>query len=296
MTAVRPAFTLRETAAVLLVVAVSAALMAPAARGSRRDGGLAGSLSNMRLIMEACSAYRVDHNRVPMRGSRYQNGLMGGWDGWNYGGKNCNAFWQTYTAGLFDESAYSRTLNSYLYPDVGVPQPVGYINTGSAPNWSFRPGTPSLNDRAALQLPVYRSPGDNRTVSRNWPTVVPGVSGYDDVGTSYLLNMKWWDMPGLPTTFTAKYEFGVGLIHTQAPPHYIWIGDQVLDLVPLLPSTYQIEGEFGGTNFTVAGFLDGRSEYIQLLAGASSGPGYTLFPRMRSSGAAPPTITAPKQR
>lgn len=60
---------------------------------------------------------------------------------------------------------------------------------------------------------------------------------------------------------------------------YVYVTDQIGDILPNVSSpTYSLPGEFGKTNASALGFLDGRAEYRQLLQGAASGPGYTFFP------------------
>jgi type II secretory pathway pseudopilin PulG len=281
-----PAFTVFELLACLAAVAVLVVLSLPAFSQTSRDNGLSVSLNNVRIIMEAQAAYRNDHGRVPMRGSRYTNGNLSGWESWNMGGKNCDSrssFWSTYAGGIFDQSAYSRFLNPYIYPDVGIPRPPTYVNLGSGSTWTFHAGAPSAQQRAALELPVFRSPGDTETRQRLWPNPTAGLSSYDDVGTSYHVNMNWWNMPSLvPLQFTQRFNAGTGLIHAQAPDHYIWVSDQMGSVVPNVSGPIQIPGEFGGTNMSVVGFMDGRSEYIELLAATHQGPGYTLWPDTRS--------------
>lgn len=272
------AFTLIELVVCVAITGVLLAVLLPAANRARNGDGLAVSLANVKTIVAANAQYGLDTGgQVAMRGCRYSNGQLNGWDGWSFGGKNCNSYWLTNFGGTFDESAYARTLNRYF---ARIPVPTGYVNTGSGATWNFRPGTPTPTQRATLQMPTFRSPGDRATYQRSWPNPTPGISGYDDIGTSYVLNMKWWDMATLPSSFTPRYNAGVTLIQTVAPANFVWVHDQLGDLIANSPPTAQIrKGEFGGENRSVCGFLDGACGYVQMTPGASSGPGYTLFPQ-----------------
>jgi hypothetical protein len=278
----RRAFTMREMAALIAVCVLAVALLAPVTRGARRDGGLSGSLNNVRLILAAQAAYTTDHNLMPMRGTGYTNGQLNGWDTWNFGGKNNRV---PYSPALFDEPAYARMLNAYLYPDVGIPRPAGYFSVGSGPTWNFNHGVPSPTDRLALELPVYRSPGD--TIHYIDGCVSAPGSHYDYLGTSYELNMHWWGAPGYPGggSFTGQYNEACNRIRDQAPANYIWIGDKVMTAA-LSCFSGNYPGEFGGNRMSVCGFRDGRAEYIQITYNVPTTGTYTMIPWTRSAGGA----------
>ena len=272
--------TLVEVGTTVVVVALVAAVLLAMGRQSRNGEGLQQSIANMSRIMQATAMYHADHaGQAPMRGARYINGTMSGWNTWNVAGKNCNVHWQTAFGGIFDESAYSRVLNPYL-EFARIPRPPGYINTGSGATWTFHAGTPTAAQRT-LQLTSLRSPGDTATRQRQWPNPTPGVSCYDDVGSSYLVNMSWWEVPGLPSGFTPRYNEGsrrIGLALGGANPNYVFMNDQTLDIVSNQPTGFQMPGEFGKINASVVGYADGRVNYIEIVPGALNGPGYTLAP------------------
>jgi len=274
----RSAFALVELAMILVVVILFALLIAPMMKQRWNVDGLSQSLENVRGLNMACAQYRADHaGYIPMRGCGYSNGqITGGWDTWNFAGKNCSAFW---ASGAFDETAFSRFLNPYIAAP--IPQPPGYVNTGSGATWTFNDGTPPANLRGKPEIKYCRSPGDIATRQRTWPVATPGVSCYDDVGTSYHLNMLWWSQPGGPAGFTAKYNAGSeairrdrGAIGKRPASNFVWISDQIGTIAA--SSTGTTPGEFGGNNMSVLGFLDGRAQYVALVPGAMSGPGYTF--------------------
>jgi len=278
----RRGFTLIELAVVIILLL--ALLLLPGLMRQRWNGaGLDVSMNNVRQILAATAHYRLDNaGRVPMRGVPYSNGIItGGWDTWNAFGKNCSSWW---IGQAFDESAYSRPLNSYLTPHERIPRPSGYLNTGSGSTWNFRPGTPTALQRQSFQLPVCKSPGDLATRQRNWPNPTPGISAYDDVGTSYTLNFVWWGQPGWPSNFTQQFNAGTERIRTLQPNDterpYAWIHDQVAEVVASIHSPgFQIKGEFSGINKSVMGFLTGDVDYLTVTPGAGSGVGYTFLLR-----------------
>lgn len=271
----RRAFAIGELAAGIAVVVVVGALLLPLGARSRNASGLDQSVHNVATLMRATLMYHADEaGRAPMRGARYSNSQLSGWDTWNFGGKNCDIYWASANGGLFDESAYARPLNRYL-PTARIPRPANYLSTPT----SFHPGTPTPAQRLSLQIDIFRSPGDVATRQRQWPSPTLTVTGYNDVGTSYLLNMKWWGHPSIGGgSFTQQFSNGanrVGLALGGATPDYVFINDQIADVVG---AGVQATGEFGGANRSVLGFADGRVRYMMVVPGAFSGPGYTFIP------------------
>lgn len=286
----RSGFTLIELLVVVAIIALLIGLLLPGLGKARNAARIAISMNNCRQINIGMASYRFElKDAIPMRGSRITNGQLNGWDTWNYGGKNCDKFsiendrfWQNYAGGLFDNSAYSRPLNAYLYPEIVLDQPQGYINTGSGATHNFNAGRASDLDRYNVEMTVFRSPGDRATRQRNWPNPTPTISSYDDVGTSYHINMKWWDQPGLNANFTLRYHEGVRRIQQaqdwDPTGKFVWIHDQTADVVAHSDRTLPVAsrrtfmGEFGDRNKAVMAYLDGRAEYNNMVTGALYDP------------------------
>jgi type II secretory pathway pseudopilin PulG len=278
----RRGITVVEVVAAIAILSLIMAVLLPMSARSRNADFLQISEQNVATILVATHMYTADHAAgAPLRACGYTQGqVSGGWDGWNFGGKDCDAFYTTYTGGVFDEPAYARPLNEYIYP-ARIARPQGYVNSGSGSTWTFNHGHPAAAERAALQMPVFHSPGDTRSYERSWPTATTTISGYDDFGTSYVLNMKWWDDPTMAALgFTARYIEGsrrLGLALAGGNPNCIWVCDQIGDVVPYLNSP-SVPGEFGKTNYSVMGWVDGRVGYIPVAPNQPTGPGYTFFP------------------
>jgi prepilin-type N-terminal cleavage/methylation domain-containing protein len=270
------AFTLIELLVVIAIIALLIGILLPALGKARAAGRLAISLSNCRQILIASASYRFDKkDLLPMRGDEYAAGQMNSWCTWSYGGKNTNVdgYWRTgYGGNWFDEPAYARPLNPYNYPEMILDLPMGYSSSGTGNNWTFHHGDASNTDRERVQMPVYRSPGDKITVQRApYGLINANFSSYDDVGTSYHFNIKWWDQPDMASLgFTARFNEGARRcrLASEFDPtgKFVWMHDQVSDIVSnTTDPNLRYVGEFGDINRSVHAYLAGHVLYNKVI-------------------------------
>jgi prepilin-type N-terminal cleavage/methylation domain-containing protein len=272
------AFTLIELLVVIAIIALLIGILLPALGKARKSARLTISMSNMRQINVAAGSYRESNKGYMPLTLTYRRGIDGpapgltpanrasyppgagaleGWCTWSFGGKNNSAWWASQPA--FDVEAADRPLNPYLY-DL----------TWDAPP---RPATLPANstERTVAQAMVFRDPGDKQTHQRMWPAPTPGISSYDDVGTSYHFNTKWWDR--ISGAFGRRFEYGcqrLKFADAFAPSRFAWAHDQYADLIVNSDSSsYRLRNGYDDINKSVMAFMDGHAAYLDVIPGNS---------------------------
>ena len=274
----RRAFTLIELLVVIAIIALLVAILLPALGKAKVAARLIMSLNNCKQLGTAMQNYRTDFKDfLPMIISN--RGGNTGWSTWSYGGNFCNNRWESQVGGLFDEPAGTRPLNPYVYPSINI-ETVG--TSGAIP----------VTIRKSMELAVFRSPGDKASYQwfPNYPTVDRAFSSYEDVGTSYHTNMKWWNRllnqtparAGETTFIHWRRVLQIGMKRMGQAANFrtsefVWIHDQIGDIVAQDPQARFWNGEFGGRNRAVMTYLDGHADYTELRSGVEAGPRYSFF-------------------
>jgi hypothetical protein len=262
---------------VLGCIGVSLVLADPTGRNER----LSESFANLRAIGSAIGSYRADNDgylpiewtTATRRPSPDGRGLAG-FASWQFGGKNNSDHWYS-TFSILDVEAADRPLNPYLYPSYTFYAP---------PSPARLPAADPA--RSTAQARVFRDPADVRGHARRWPAPNPvGISSYDDVGTSYHMQMNWYgqlDPAGsvrlsLMREGTRRLAVDQGVI----PSRFVHVFDEIADLVMYDRASAQIAGNHGAFNQSVTLFADGHVGLVTYRPGRTleswTNPDYSVW-------------------
>lgn len=193
-----------------------------------------------------------------------------GWCTWSFGGKNNSAWWYTQSGGVFDIEAADRPLNAYVLPDLPF----------------YAPACPARlpanhPSRVMAQAEMFRDPGDNGSLQRDWPVPSEKITGYNDVGTSYLTNMAWWTQLGSIGNFQNRFDEGARRIAQERganPSRFVWLTDHYGDALAQHPDpSFRIRNGHGDDNFAPLLFLDGHVAYEYIKPTVRTTTTYTLW-------------------
>ncbi len=292
-------FTLIELLLVIAIVAVLVSLTLPALRGVREAARMTQSLSNNRSLWVATMAYREDNRQwLPIRFNK--PGSVAVWASWFFGGKHCDAGWADRTFGLYDLAPPQRPLNKYAVPE---------RTFTDRPTLRDPPVEPGV--RAQEQAEMFRSPGDRVTYQGQnapFPTADPTRSSYDDVGTSYHMNIKWlgpvtslmtakWrearsgPSGGVEKAYAAEGNRRFMLADQFASGRMIFLYDQTADVVANDSQRRDWMGEFGDVNKAVVTYIGGSSQYIKITPGEAQTRDYQFHLTLPEDAAYTPGAT-----
>lgn len=276
------AFTLIELIVVIAVIALLIGLLLPALRKARVEAWKSVSLSNVRSLAHAGAAYQNEQKGylpITPSGVPVPNPWPA-WCTWTAWGNDTSQKWQPLMNGSQDIPAAARALNPYLtseaIPDIRTPE--------------------HANSRGAFKLEVCRDPSDKIGYQWDWnsptrstwtPEAKPnfdGMSCYQDVGTSYLWQSKWFfqTVRTVGGNWFKAFNFGMDrmrLADSFQPSRMIWLNDEYCDItINRTSADARVINGYGDINKSVVGFLDGHVRYLKIIPGGESDPLSTTQP------------------
>ena len=269
------AFTLIELLVVIAVIALLVAILLPALGKARKAAWQAISLSNLSSLGKASAAYSSDHKNIFPIGLTYRRGMRqsttsGPLEGactWQWVGKANGPYW---AMAPFDVEAVDRPLNPYL-TSADPESPTGAFG--------FGPNDPA---RVNFQLPVAKDPSDKIGHQQVWPgeNRNPLSSCYDDVGTSYHTNFRWFLQiiyeelrnQSAPAFIHGMYwgNIRLSLAENFQPSRFVFAADEYADLITNNTNpNFRLKNGYDDINKSGVLFLDGHAKYITVMPGGS---------------------------
>ena len=167
-------FTLIELLVVVSIIALLISILLPSLSRAREQAKLTVCLANTRCVGTSVVQYLLDFNTIPLfatSNNSWCSWAFGGWSGSN------RDYWENDPGGypLYNIPTDQRPLSIYM-TSAGMTPEIDRI-------------TPTE------EMPMFKCPSDRISAQWQWGVfsdTSETISAYDDVGTSYQMNMSWY--------------------------------------------------------------------------------------------------------
>lgn len=269
-------FTLIELLVVMSIIALLISILLPGLRTAREQAKRAQCMSNLRQVAVAMSGYILEYSSFPILLTSAPGTI--GWSTWTYGGwggRN-RQYWQGYAGGQFLIPTEKRPLSAYMFlPPSSDP---GAESKGPDGVWG------TADDRY-IEMPMFECPSDfGSAQGQFWDSAAyqqegSRLTGYNDAGTSYHMNMAWWIQFPATMGFEARLEAGRKIWQrklTKDPGRFLTVYEDPVDRGINEPTGLLTRGFHRQFSRHVVGFLDGHVEYLKMNTRKCREPRWTV--------------------
>lgn len=269
----RSGFTLIELLVVISIIGLLISILLPNLKSAREQAKKVQCMSNLRQVSVMLFNYVNEFGEIPIEETSSGSWCTWKWGGW--GGRN-RQYWQDYAGGVFYIPTEERVLSRYFF------MPPNHQQPDEAPG---RDGIWDTADDLLVEMPMFECPADFGSAQGefwDYYNMKGTITAYDDIGSSYDLNMLWYyqshkDFTGIQTfDFPERFKFGRELwkrMLYRDTSRFVTVYEDPMDRAIHEPDSYinttgppgtLLPGFHGKFSTHMMAMLDGHVEYLKV--------------------------------